>query len=181
MLFVGLTAMPCFSEEGKGITADGYKWESWGDFMKVGWVTGFWDGLEHAIPEGILFLGRAEDMYGLVSELIESEFKERRRKLVTSFVRSLELSGITCGQIVDGLDKFYKDYRNKKVLTREAVWVVRLEVKGAPEEFIDQEARILRIPIGERWNEWASLRLKNQAYREAWEEWGEQIPFTLHR
>ncbi|MFQ5867977.1 MAG: hypothetical protein ACE5IT_08325 [bacterium] len=65
----------------------------------------------------------------------------------------------------DGLEKFYEDSRDKRVLTREAIWIVKLEGKGAPQEFIDEEARILGMPIGERAEKWPTLLEENQAYK----------------
>lgn len=180
ILLAGFIAKPCWGEEQERYKLDGYKWDSWPRDGKFGWVKGYCDGLDRASLEGAFFLSELRREMG--NEMGENEFesKERGLKGVESFIKRLVLSGVTYGQMVDGLDKFYQDYRNKKVLTREAIWIVKLQVKGAPQDFIDQEARILRMPTEERGKEWLNLRLKNQVYREAWEKWRDQIPATLH-
>jgi len=39
-------------------------------------------------------------------------------------------SAITVGQLIDGLDEFYKDWRNRKVLLRDAIQYVEDEANG---------------------------------------------------
>lgn len=176
ILFVGLIAKPCFNEEGKVLWVDGYTWGSWTDPIKAGWVVGFCEGVDKAILEGKGFLSAGEFISRLAPEVTESQLKERRLKLIDLFAKALDLSGITYAQMIDGLDKFYKNYRNKEVLTRRAIWIVKLEVKGAPQEFIEQETRLLRLPPAERAIKHLTLLEENQAYKETYEKWGDQIP-----
>lgn len=39
-------------------------------------------------------------------------------------------SNITAGQVLDGLDDFYKDYRNARILVRDAIEYVFMEAGG---------------------------------------------------
>ena len=43
------------------------------------------------------------------------------------------LSNVTNGQLVDGLDKFYSDFRNRRIKVNDAVWLVLNQVAGEPE------------------------------------------------
>ena len=37
-------------------------------------------------------------------------------------------------QLVDGLDSFYKDYRNRTIKVHDAVWLVVNEIAGTPQQ-----------------------------------------------
>jgi len=177
ILFVGLITKPCFSEEIKEI--DGYMWESWDDSTKLGWALGFSEGVNQAEMESS---GPLETLGIIVKETFKKgapAIKEWVDKTADLPRKRLDLSGITFGQIVEGLDKFYKDYRNMTVLVRKAIWIVKLEMRGAPQEFIDEETRILRMPTEEWVKEWLNLVEKNQAYKGLWKKWGDQIPYAL--
>src|SRR5437588_9212736 len=43
-----------------------------------------------------------------------------------------DFDGITMGQFVDGVDAFYKDYKNKQLAITWALEYVRDEIKGKP-------------------------------------------------
>lgn len=176
ILLAGFIAKPCFSEKGEVLWVDGYTWGSWADSIKFGWVVGFSSGVDQATLEGKSFLLAGDFILGLAPEETKIQLKERRLKLINLFAKALDLSGITFGQMVAGLDKFYKNYRNKEVLTEEAIWIVKLEVKGAPQEFIEQEIRLLRLLPAERTVKYLTLLKEDQAYKEACEKWGDQIP-----
>jgi len=50
---------------------------------------------------------------------------------------------------------------------------------GAPEEFIEQLTRLVRLFWKSRIKEQKSLLKKNQEYRRAYEEWGKYLPFSV--
>jgi hypothetical protein len=47
------------------------------------------------------------------------------------------LANVTNGQLVDGLDEFYKDYRNRTIRINGAVWLVLQGIAGTPKEKIE--------------------------------------------
>lgn len=166
--------------EDEEFKVDGYKWTSLDKAGKLAWVAGFTEA--NAIV-------RVESMTALLAlkltareplKKVDSTTREQMDEVTASFNKQIDLSGITLGQTVDGLDKFYKDSRNMTVEAQQAIWIVKLEVRGAPQEFIDEEARLLRMPIGERDYERSSLLEKNQAYKETWRKWRDQIPAIYH-
>lgn len=176
---MGLITKPCFSEWRKESAVDGHEWGSMPIDAKTGWVVGFRGGLNQAISEGFLFRTAQEVAQTIKSRGLEDPGEERATQFVNICERTLNLSEITDDQLIAGLDKFYKDYRNKGIMGREAIYIVKLEVMGAPQEFIDEEARLLRMPEAERYKEWSSLREKNQAYKEASEKWGKYLPISV--
>jgi hypothetical protein len=75
---------------------------------KILYVVGFVDGRNHGINE-------AADAFGTKLD------DPRLSKLA---------SEVTVGQIIDGADEFYKDWRNRKVLLRHAMEYVMDEAQG---------------------------------------------------
>ena len=45
---------------------------------------------------------------------------------------------VTNRQIVDGLDSFYTDFRNRRILVSNAVWLVVNAIAGTPQESLDR-------------------------------------------
>lgn len=177
LLLVGSIVKPSFSEERKGSTIDGYIWTTRSEVMKSSFIFGFlWGNRQAALAAAL----SAED-YAFKEFAIAEEIDPKTSELIDEMLglldKRLNLSGITIDQILDGLDNFYRDSRNMKIFVEEAIWIVKLEIKGAPQEYIDEEVRLLRMPKGKkRFKEWLRLLEKNQAYREAWEKWNDQIP-----
>jgi hypothetical protein len=54
------------------------------------------------------------------------------------------LDGLTPDQVCEGLDMFYKDYRNMNVLILDAIQIIQMEVKGKNENEIDWQTRYFR-------------------------------------
>jgi len=40
------------------------------------------------------------------------------------------LKNVTNSQLADGVDKFYSDYRNRRIMVNDAVWLVLNEISG---------------------------------------------------
>ncbi len=53
---------------------------------------------------------------------------------------------VTVAQISNGLDEFYKDYRNTQIRILDAMPLVCMEAKGAAKDKVERKARILRMP-----------------------------------
>ena len=47
-------------------------------------------------------------------------------------------SNVTNGQLVDGVDTFYKDYRNRSIRVPNALWRVVMQIAGTPQDQLDQ-------------------------------------------
>ena len=62
---------------------------------------------------------------------------------------------------------------------REAIYIVKLQIKGVPEEFIEQEKRLLRIPLFERDDERKALLAKDEEYKISHKKWSKYLPWGL--
>jgi hypothetical protein len=47
-------------------------------------------------------------------------------------------ANVSNGQIVDGLDQFFSDYRNRRIRVHNAVWLVTNGIAGTPEAELQQ-------------------------------------------
>jgi hypothetical protein len=48
------------------------------------------------------------------------------------------LTNVTSGQLTDGLDEFYKDYRNRSITVPKAVWPVLKSIAGDRKDQIEE-------------------------------------------
>jgi hypothetical protein len=87
---------------------DGDFWKIKNRDLKLVYVTGFVDG-------------RNEGLNAAAGALGTNISNPKIAKLA---------SEVTVGQIVDGLDEFYKDYRNARILMRHAIEYVLMEAQG---------------------------------------------------
>ncbi|HTH74700.1 MAG TPA: hypothetical protein VL635_09875 [Trinickia sp.] len=49
------------------------------------------------------------------------------------------ISNVTVGQIVDGLNQFYSDFRNRNIMIHDAVWLVLEQISGVPDDQLHLE------------------------------------------
>jgi|GEM_PF-1484208 len=56
-------------------------------------------------------------------------------------------SGMTLGQMVDGIDEFYKDYRNRLISVENILRMVKMQIDGKSQAEIDSLARSLRSKV----------------------------------
>jgi hypothetical protein len=87
---------------------DGQFWTTKTRDLRLVYVSGFFDGRNEGINEAAGALGT-------------NIYDPKISKLA---------SKVTAGQIVDGLDEFYKDYRNARILVRHAIEYVMMEAEG---------------------------------------------------
>ena len=60
-------------------------------------------------------------------------------KACISNARSFDFEKITVGQLLDGMNAFYKDFRNLQVPLTMAMGLVRDEIRGRTEEDVQKE------------------------------------------
>jgi hypothetical protein len=104
---------------------DGNWWRTIITATKQAYTIGIWDGL----PLGERFSywnirGKDGKQDNAVAVRVIQSFEEHEKLL----------SGITNGQVTDGLDSFYGDYRNRRILVFNAVWVVLNTISGKSEK-----------------------------------------------
>lgn len=97
-------------------TFDGDFWQAKVRDLKLIYVVGFFDGRNSGVNEAARNLGT-------------TVLDQRLKGLA---------SRVTVGQIVDGLDEFYKDWRNRRIFIRDAIpfVIAQAEGKDDPQELL---------------------------------------------
>jgi hypothetical protein len=106
---------------------DGNWWNDLDDSFRGHYVLGFMDGIR---------LGNHFSHWGMS----ENESKECTGAVGDSFstMENQYLSKLTVRQLKDGLDDFYKDYRNRRIKTDGAVWLVVQGISGVPSDTLQK-------------------------------------------
>jgi hypothetical protein len=110
---------------------DGNWWVGETPDVKLNYAVGFFDGMK---------LGYNFSYWGMT--------KESDKKVMTPCMSDVNksysdysdkyFSNVTNDQLVDGLDNFYKDYRNRKIKVPDAVWLVVNSISGKPQNEMDK-------------------------------------------
>jgi hypothetical protein len=93
---------------------------------KANYAVGFFDGMDLGsrfsywsfVHEDGKCMGKAIDSYNSMSDKF--------------------LNNVTAGQLADGLDNFYADYRNRRIRVADAVWLVANGIAGTPQKELDK-------------------------------------------
>lgn len=169
----------------KQMVFDGYKWEALPRERKYWYVMGFSEGIFEACQESyhsLIVSVQTEELVlrrSLFRKQPVPEACERAMKLVDEFVEKTDLGNGTIGNIVTRLNEFYRRSENKEIDVSEAIYIVKLEIEGAPNEFIKKQTKILRIPIKDRQDKHYALLKRNQKYNKAFKKWGKYIPNSI--
>jgi hypothetical protein len=102
---------------------DGNWWRRQDALGKLDYVTGFFDGMQ---------LGHRFSYWknlGAFDKTCATKAVESYGALSDAYVKHL-----TVGQVSDGLNQFYSDYRNRTILIHDAVWLVLNGIAGTPEQ-----------------------------------------------
>lgn len=119
----------------------GYWWESLTPSFKLGWVTGYAKAMDFA---GIVQMGACAGNVPLYQEKYPNlDPKEIYQKLCANN-DVFDYDGIAMGQFVDGIDAFYRDYRNKQLEAGWAIQYVRDAIRGKPAQDLQAEVAAWR-------------------------------------
>ena len=126
LLICLLTIVPALSaaEENR---RDGNWWRDQDRPTRSAYIIGFFDGMD---------LGYNFSYWGFAKD---KEMKACMGKVVESYVdyNSKYFKNVTNVQLVDGLDSFYADFRNRSIRVSDAVWLVVNGIAGTPQERLD--------------------------------------------
>ncbi len=128
-LFIICLSLTSFGEGANESGRDGNWWLSQSADFKPSYVAGFLDGIE---------LGNDFSYWNLlISEDINK--KQCSSYAIDSYTTYFNkyMRKVTDGQIVKGLNAFYSDYKNKKILLHNAVWLVVNGIEGTPQKELD--------------------------------------------
>src|ERR1051325_2299741 len=112
LVFIVLSVRPARSQDTR---RDGNWWRTVRLEGKTSYMLGFFDGL---------ILGRNFSTWNLKGKDGKLGIAEGSR-VISSFQEYYGLmKDASNNQFVDGLDKFYGDYRNRRIMVSDAVWIV---------------------------------------------------------
>jgi hypothetical protein len=118
---------------------DGYWWEKLDVSFKLGWVSGYTKAMDQAAMTQTMRC--ASDMPIYAKEYPGVDSKVIFQKLCLS---DSDYDGITMGQFVEGIDAFYKDYRNRQLEVGYAIQYARDSIKGKPTQDLDAQVALWR-------------------------------------
>jgi hypothetical protein len=106
---------------------DGNWWRDQTKLHQANYITGFFDGME---------LG---NRFSIWKHLHDKKAGDAVYRAVTSYNEYLNkyFGAVTAGQLVDGLNDFYADYRNRSIKLHDGIWLVVNQIAGTPKEEVD--------------------------------------------
>jgi len=107
---------------------DGNWWINQTKGFKNTYVAGFFDGMK---------LGYNFSYWGFYDEKNSEVCRGKIAKSFSDYNKKY-LDEVTSAQIVDGLDSFYSDYKNRRIIVSDAVWLVLNGIAGTPQEEIEK-------------------------------------------
>lgn len=115
-----LMSLPAASEDDP--RRDGNWWQGIGASQKLSYVVGFFDGMQ---------LGHLFSYWGTADKAGKTD-ATLAVGVIGSFSKMNDqyFKNVTNGQITEGLDKFYADYRNRSIAVYNAVWIVANMISG---------------------------------------------------
>jgi hypothetical protein len=102
---------------------DGNWWRELDRPQKVNYMVGFFAGMRLGHNFSYWPLDRDSKNADVVAK-VDAGYTEYETKY---------LGNVTNIQLVDGLDTFFSDYRNRRIETANAVWLVLNEISGKPD------------------------------------------------
>jgi hypothetical protein len=120
---------------------DGYWWGGETPTFKLGWVQGWAQAMDSAFAASMGTCMGNMPMYQKQFPNVDA------KQLVQKFCldnSAYDFDGITMGQFVDGIDTFYKDFRNKQIEIGWAIQYVRDQVKGKSAQDLEAEVTMWR-------------------------------------
>lgn len=167
MLLLILIPIQSWSETTDISENDGNNWRTWDRVKKVFFIEGYIFGSSKVIKENYdsisddynekdgnqIYL----DYYASFLDTIEDEskkilFSNKETKLIidkeTIFknnrLRRYGIFNITVGQMGDGLDVLYEDFKNRSIPITDAIYVVKKQINGASNDDVERILLYLR-------------------------------------
>jgi hypothetical protein len=122
-------------QTGGEIVRNGYWWQWMSQAFKLGFISGYILGQSSAVEiiEIRCIDERSNPKSGITNAVLDEYAKE---KTVTLFA---DYGNIRYGQLVEGTDEFYKDFKNKNIQVPAALHYVRDQLKGVDSKELEQE------------------------------------------
>ncbi|MGA9966505.1 MAG: hypothetical protein WBQ10_15000 [Terriglobales bacterium] len=110
---------------------DGNWWVGETPNVKLNYAVGFFDGMK--LDYNFSYWGMTKESDKKAMTPCMSEVNKSYSDYSAKY-----FSDVTNDQLVDGLDNFYKDYRNRRIKVPDAVWLVVNGIAGKPQSEMDK-------------------------------------------
>lgn len=138
LVVFSLVFLPLDTGRSQGQEArNAYWWEPSSRLFKLGYVGGYARGMRSA-----------QQM--IDGSVVLDEIRWTSEPAHSRMLRMMEFGEITFGQYVDGLDQFYVDFRNKRILFDYAVLYVRDQIRGFPQAELDDRLAAMRAATSQQ-------------------------------
>jgi hypothetical protein len=135
-----LAFLGTMASRGQDQNHNGYWWADRSKEFKVGFTSGYAMAMVNAYDRSALRCF-ADKNGGTVPEKYPgNEVLEACRGVVTPF----DFNNFQFGQLADGVDEFYKDFRNKTIDIVPVMFYVRDQLKGRPAKELENELESMR-------------------------------------
>lgn len=131
LLAVVVCCLPLFARASNA--PDGYAWSSWAPNFKLGFVVGY---LQASDTAGAVSMSACMTT---LNYLDPTKVSAEKWKNMCLNDKMYDFSGISMGQFVDGVDVFYRDYRNKNLEVAFALQYVRDQMHGKTSQELSAE------------------------------------------
>jgi hypothetical protein len=121
---------------------NGFWWVSQSETFKLGFVKGYASAMSIA-ADRIGFTCIADKNGGVIPEKVPTD-AVLKECMESRTVDLFSFGGIRFGQLEEGMDDFYKDFRNKGVTVTAAIFYVRDELKGKSAKELEDELNVYR-------------------------------------
>lgn len=131
---------------------DGTDWNSWDMSTKANYINGF-------MSASCFVAGNNDDIMllfhdpnsGIVGTIKYDEKEFNRLKKRNEILLRYCIIGISVGQIKDGLNLFYEDFKNRQIRLSLTIYVIRKQIEGSSNEEMEAIIQFLRRNFKEPW------------------------------
>jgi hypothetical protein len=108
---------------------DGNWWLGQEKYVRTIYAIGFFDGMDLGSNFSIWkYFNGTKAQQACIAQAVDS-YHEYSQKY---------FGNVTAGQLSDGLDSFYADYKNRRIVVSAAVWLVANGIVGTPEDKLNR-------------------------------------------
>jgi len=131
---------------------DGNTWKMLPKSWKFGFVHGFISGISVALSEAAP-INKNINFLPEVVYYLDATTKTKKKWYIRACkfpAEKVEMYNITVDQLCEGIETFYKEYRNRNIEMVNAIYIVKAEIRGKDPGYIKAQTRWLRKPREER-------------------------------